>query len=273
MSLHNLAADKTVICNIPCLLNYETYVRTGVHGDGSCFLHAFLRATKPSYKYKSYNERVERVKELRAQIADLVDDQSLKAIGNGEPRRMLFFQHLGTLVKDGFPGDAPPGVILNQLMNLSLVLEETTTFASNFYAVFLDKIKERCCVTIPEATYEAKFEKFVRGWCYEQFLRANRDMLAEYKRVLLEEQIGSLEVEFIARAVHVNFLFLREKKGRIEPYRTGAEIINPEWPCLVILWINDSHYELVGRLEEDRTVARTFTSDDEIIRKLLDDQR
>lgn len=253
-----LEPDKTSSYYLPFASPEKVYVRTGVHADGSCFFHAYLRVTKVQYKHASYEERRAHVSRLREKLSTAVTNESLSELSNNELRKMLFFEQLRARASCGFPRDSQYGALLNEFISIEKVLEASTTFEGNFYTHFVENIVEAGRARIGQ-----KFEKFIpyiKSWCVGAFSEANQDVVDGFKRRLLKDQISTTEVEFVARQVECNFLFLRERE--IYPYSAN---INPLWPYVILLWLSDNHYEIIGEMNVDKSVKRKFWSKDSII--------
>jgi hypothetical protein len=229
------------------------YVRTGVIGDGSCFFHSYLRAFDSSYRNKNTSARTETVMRLRETLAESVSLETFKAISNGEYRKMLFFGILRQLFEKS------TGQLLSS-EELVDILEHTTTFETNFYSEFINSVLHRASTRARE-----EMLKFIQH-LKQLFIEANDLSIEHFKQSLLHSEIGSTEVEFVARKLECNFIFLFTKEGKVELYPFSA-IIDESWPYCVILWVGESHYEVIGRKEDDRTIVRKFYKDDEIIQK------
>lgn len=260
-----LQADQNSTYYLPFMPSDKVYIRTGVHADGSCFFHAFLRATKPHYRHASYTDRLVYATRIREKLSEAVSSQTLSELNNKELRTMLFFQQLRENVARGFPKDAH-GDILNQLINLETVLEMSSSFDGNFYLYFLKKIIQE-----GEAALGAKFKKFepyVTKWCYDIFLKVNEKVIEQFKLKLLHDQVSSTEVEFIARQLQCNFLFIQDDILDKKIYPFSADI-NPLWPYVILLWKEGIHYEIIGEMKQDKTVMRKFSRRDQLVDILL----
>lgn len=247
-----LPPDKTTNFYIEDLPN--VYVRTGVIGDGSCFFHSYLRAFDTGYRNKNTASRTEAVLRLRETLAESVSLETFKVISNGEYRKMLFFRILRYLFEKS----------VNQLLSseeLVDILEHTTTFETNFYSEFINSVLQRASTTHTRD----KMLNFIQ-YLKQLFIEANDISIEHFKQALLHSEIGSTEVEFVARKIECNFIFLFTKEGKVELYPFSA-IVDESWPYCVILWVGESHYEVIGRKEDDRTIVRKFYKDDEIIQK------
>lgn len=259
-----LSPDKNSLYNLSIFPKNKVYVRTGTHGDGSCFYHSYLRATKLQYKYSNYEDRCVYVKRLRENLAEKVTNESLSKLNGKELRRMLFMTILREETLNGFPPDQF-GNLLNKIINLGEILDSVSTSEGNFYFQYLEKINTLGEIKIGK-NYE-KFKKYIAKWCYDIFRSVGEKVLEHFKAKILHDQVSSIEIEFIARQLECNFLFVSDHNGgKIYPFSAN---IDPSWPYIVLLWNSESHYEIIGEMRPDKTVARTFTENDELIQTLL----
>jgi hypothetical protein len=242
---------KTTIALPDKTYNYKinslppVYVRTGVIGDGSCFFHAYLRAFHLKYKYMPTKDRREYVQKLRREIADTVDLEKFKTISDGEYRKMLFFGALRQLLdKQYIP-----------------ILEKVTTFKENFYTSFIQEIFQEMEIADKKA-FVAEMKKI--------FLKANDLALVHFKNTIETEEIGSTEIEYISKHLRCNFLFLYETTDGVEIY-PFTKIVDMDWPFCVLLWVQQSHYEIIGKKDENSVITRVFYKDDDIVRLFLSD--
>ena len=246
-----LPPDKSYIFNIPKL--ERTYVRTGVIGDGSCFFHSFLRAT--NYKYKSMNtfERKNAVRALRNELTAAVDFESFRKISGGEYRKMLFFGALRQLLsqyKCILPTDT-----------LFKVLEQATAYKENFYEKFIEEAFTYDALSDAEYSVRQGFVDDIKFL----FIKSNELSMSHLRDQLLCAEIGATEIEFISRHLTYNFVFVYETEEGIKPYPFST-ILNEEWPYCVLLWVQESHYEVIGVREPNMVVTRVFYRDDEIVK-------
>lgn len=246
-----LPPDKTTnfyIEDLPCI-----YVRTGVIGDGSCFFHSYLRAFDPAYRGKNTLARTEAVNQLRERLADKVTLESFRTISNGEYRKMLFFGILRQLFEK-----KETLLPAKELIN---VLEDTTTYEDNFYVRFIKTVFS----SLPKEYGNEDKRRFVED-IRQFFIDANSISIEHFRESLLRAEIGSTEVEFVARELKCNFIFLFSSEGKIQLYPFSA-IIEEDWPYCIVLWVGESHYEIIGRKEENKTITRKFFKEDDIIKK------
>jgi hypothetical protein len=223
-------------------------------GDGSCFFHAYLRATNFKYRHMAPSERQEEVRKLREDVAAHVSLESLKEVSFGEQRRMLFFGALRHLLHKHAP------IADVQLPALVEILEKATTFKENFYMTFMEEALRRDELAAAPVAQKQRFVNTIK----EMFHAANELAIDSYKHQILTDEIGSNQIEFIARFLKCNFLFLYETKNGIERYPFSM-VIDDSWSYCVFLWVQESHYEVIGKKEPNSVVNRVFYRDDEIV--------
>lgn len=68
----------------------DTFIRTGVCKDGSCFYHALLYAYDSRYATMSFDERKDLVIKMRTQLADTLSVSRWEKLGKGEIPRLTF---------------------------------------------------------------------------------------------------------------------------------------------------------------------------------------
>lgn len=254
-----LQPDQNQSFSLPCFPPEKLYVRTGVDADGSCFFHAFLRATSTQYKHADAGKRREAVTQMRQRLADEVRDDTIPR----EVRKMLFMVHLRAALATGFPRDEH-GEILARVIDLDRVLDETQA-VGNFYLAFVEQLQRRGQTALGAAF--ARLEPYAVQWCYDTFHAVNARVLDDFKHRLLHEHIGAAEIGYIAQRLECNFLFVTEEG--IYPF---AADVNAAWPYVVLLWLED-HYEVVGEMNADRSVKRKFRRDDPLVQSINEQRR
>lgn len=247
-----LPPDKSLNYRIPNLEGH--YVRTGIIGDGSCFFHSYLKAFNFKYKTMTTSARKDVVMALRNELASAVDLNSFMKISKGEYRKMLFFGALRQLIRQN-------ATFLSEKQMID-ALESATSYKTNFYEKFIEEAFK--CEELASAP-NSKKQRFVDDM-KQLFVKANEMSLNHLKEQLLTAEIGATEIEYISRHLKCNFLFLYETNDGIEVYPFST-IIDVEWPYCVLLWVDGSHYEIIGIKEGNiGVINRIFYKDDEIVK-------
>lgn len=249
--LSMIEPDKTFIFQ-PHLKCSADLVRTGVIGDGNCFFHAFLRASRSGYKRASMEEKLAMVKEVREKIAATITRPTFQA--HGELMRMLFFTELNRLLSE-FALHTDTTLTVKEYEKIV----HTSIQSDNFYYTF--------CTLVQEQTGQDRSviftEMFTKAHdqAYESFVSSIRTM---------GSLVESVHLPFITQALHKNFLFI--DGTTLEPY-PASTIYDPSLKSIVMLWVDEAHYEIVGKLLPESIIQRIFTDADEVVQALIKTER
>lgn len=246
-----LPPDKTFNYKIPQLS--REYVRTGVLADGSCFFHSYLRAFNYKYKNMSPTEKKNQVRILREKLAEDLNIDSFRKLSGGEHRKLLFFSALRSLLEKS--------ETILEPQKLVKILEVATTYEGSFYEKFIEESFKEKELSASSVGVKQRFVDKMK----DIFYKVNEISIDTFKHQLLYEEVSSVEIEYIARHLMCNFIFIYETERGVERYPFST-IIDKNWPFCVLLWVDRSHYEVIGRKEENSVIARIFYEDDEIIR-------
>jgi hypothetical protein len=125
-----------------------------------------------------------------------------------------------------------------------------------------------------ESTASAKqlqrFCQWMQTYFVDCFERAHQHSLHEFKARLARsgEFTDSLQMECIARYTGYNFIFIRDTDQQAYPGLEHLVTFDPERQCLVFLWVNDNHFEILGELEGRDIINRIFNADDDLVEEL-----
>jgi len=251
-----LPPDKLAILSAPVLGRDKVFVRRGIHADGSCFFHAYLRATrKREYSLASYEARLEMVREVREKLIEGVSRATIAAVGNGALYRILYAAAARALIEKSNVSE-----IVGAPLDAIAAFEQAFEHPDTFYLTFVNNLRAQS----PSAG-----SKLI-AWCYDLFLQAEIDVISTFKDMLSAE-INSECIEYISRALQVNFCFLQcpGSIGGAQFYPKVCEIVDKKWSFIVMLWVNDNHYELVGEMDERKHVSCLFSSDSIIAARII----
>ena len=235
------------------------FIRTGVIADGSCFFHAYLRVFRPTYKRANVAERTRIVGQLRRVLASSVSETSL----NSELYLLLFITELQKVLAQQDVSTDPHVKVLTKLVNLNTIVDDCSSFTGNLYTEFVDKVNAagRKAAGDEADLYDEKMNPFVAQWARGIFHQVNQIVIRDFKQRLLTDYVGCTEMEYISRALKCNFLFVKDHQ--IYPFQVTGYL---EWPYLILIWVSEMHFELVGRLDPDRVIQRKFNSQDPLVR-------
>jgi len=241
---------KYLELNIPNEQGY-TMVKTGVEADGNCFFHCVLRAINSSYKTLPVEDKLKEIKQTREQCAASIA-KFLPLLGGGELRAMLFLTSFREKIKNGFPPDAT-GNTLNSSLKPSKLLEyyERAQSASRGQVLssFLNILKERI---------HPSLHNYVVKFIQQCISETESEVLEELRANMLQmgKEIDAQQIEIVSRTLGLNFIFI--DGDRLDIYKGVLPTIDEKWDTVILLWINQSHYELVGYRDEDYYITRRF---------------
>lgn len=291
-----LDVDKNKKLNIPDL--YPNIVRTGTVGEGSCFIHAVLKGLDlDGYSKINKKDKKSYVENLRKKMSEEITLQyykeNLSSISiltlTEELSKFLkilydFINNTKDYISEDFIVDVVNdsiiifkmmttilsekefiGIIDNPFVTSSNNIEEyIKNYYSYFYKLFLTKLEEEE-VKLSEERLDickSKIKKFVESTC--NFIVETN--FKKYKTELKDTGIwcSDLLFQFILDYLNIDAYFIDVNKKKI--YKDN--LIKKNRLSIVIGWINESHFENIGIIEEDQTITRLFQPDHPFIKKL-----
>lgn len=267
----------TLYLEVPALP--DTLVRTGVHGDGSCFFHSYLLATENHYRSLSYEERLQKVKTLRQQLADSITlDKwyALEDIATVESERVLT-EHISQLYTD------PSSLscvnqnvwdIMKQLFKkdeIEKTLLPLSNDKSKISKLVSDKLSPLTCSmeTAEDIQYMTNLEKLSNELLITLVDSATQNAMENFKKSLAEPSTEVNDAMLTAFRFFCKYDLIFVNGRTRQRYETGHAISGKK-PIVIILWVNECHYESVGRLLSGNKIQRIFEPSDHLIEILED---
>lgn len=274
-------ATKTYIYRMP--LSDElgrTLVRTGVYADGNCFIHALLTAIDPKYRKQStHYAHLKVVREFRKDLAEWLTAERFQQLGHGEQFRMQFMDAFSHVLDDAYNTSEPSAYeeILRTVVTRADIERDIIPIAllpkkDNFYVSFCRDVDQR----LRKALHACAPEKvqalcvWVQQYFVKLFQTAHEQGLEQFRERLarMGEWVDALQMECISRYTGYNFLFIREQEADTYPGLSDMVSFDPSRQCLVFLWVNKNHFEIIGDLEKKNIINRVFSADDPFIQGL-----
>lgn len=294
-----LPKDKTVVFYSP-VEGEEILVRTGIVEDKCNFLHAILYSYSSDYVNMDEKERRRFVKRLRASMAGIIDKNNWKK--NALLCHALFSDIVETVMEDiyaNLEGGAEP-----ENENSNSVVKEVIEPKRNIYSVLVKflpgkNILKNILPNIIENTRELSIKPFCRVVTdnlvdllitHPTITKAEKEKV-EYlvkKLKLLLKKVYSVSeeyafqkylkelekqsefvddfcMEFATEKFDRNIFFInraRLPENKFEKYNSYNR------KSIIVLKIDENHYEIVGRLLQDNYVQREFDFNDPIIKNI-----
>jgi len=280
-----IKANKTLTIDIPSIsknVPHRSLVRTGTYADGNCFFHALLRAIDTGYRRQtSYPLHLKLVERFRSDIVDWLTLETFQELGNGEHKRLAFLMALNQLfdqtIFDIENHPSPTIRILYKLITKKDIDEEILPQAlkdENFYLSFCKQAEamiRQKLKTVPKNKVDSLCTQ-AHDHFIHLFKVAHEQSIENFKSKLLKmgEYADSLQMECISKYTGYNFIFIHHEKDN-EMYNGNFEIVSfdTNLKCLIFLWINENHFEIVGELEDQNMINRIFDAKDPLIQSLM----
>lgn len=302
MAIHINPEGETTVLPVNFANNL---VRTGVIPDGSCIFHAILSSYSNKYIKLSNDEKIEYIKRLRSTLPDLITKDIWMNLGHGEVSRLCFTEKLVELLTHTYDYvfdksdisqtdeeysflkpifeyvDANKG--LCQFICHRLPLEDVTMHIIGQYKhdrdVYFDAIN---FVKFTKKYFKNKYGKNLNEHdairfgqlviklveFFDVISKTTIDVAYNTCKKQLEDSqywIGMEYIGFISEIFSVNIYFIDAKT--MMPYVFGDDAMFPYKKSIILLWVDDSHFEIVGVIE-DNTIRRTFNSEEPLIKMI-----
>ncbi len=239
--MNSLPPAKTVVFKTPL---YPNLIRTGVIGDGSCFFHALCYSLFADYRALNLDKQTEYVARIRQDIADSLTLERYKELGGGELYRLHFITSIRNMLwrlpidKKKWDSHILPAVS-NEWKSTDLqdLLQILQAHSSEISSSRLETLAEK----------------------------AEQLIWTAYKVYMRTAWVDEYCIEAILDHFRCN-IYIVDSETR-ELYRTSMcrELYRKN---VLLLWINDTHYESMGEMYHENTVRRVFTNRDKCILKL-----
>jgi hypothetical protein len=284
-----IKANKTFTVNFPVIskaLPHRTFVRTGTYGDGNCFIHALLRAIDVGYRRQSsYSLHLKLVERFRNDITEWITPDIFKKLGKGEPLRLGFLTEFNRLLEQSYSDiDNHPSPTLRVLYKLLPKKELDEKIVphvlkkNNFYVSFCEEVEKILRFKLRTVQPE-KIEKLctqMHEHLIHLFQEAHKQAYENFrdKFTKMGEYVDSTQMECLSQYTGYNFIFIRHEKdndiGETYPGNMHIVSFDKNLKCLIFLWVDENHFEIIGELEEKNMINRIFDANDPLIEWLSD---
>ncbi|NBP59371.1 hypothetical protein EBU71_23010 [bacterium] len=84
------------------------------------------------------------------------------------------------------------------------------------------------------------------------------------------EFVDSTQMECLSQYTGYNFIFIEYEKDKAYTGHTHMVSFDKNLKCLIFLWVDQNHFEIIGELEAKNMINRIFNADDALIELLSD---
>lgn len=305
--LKRLPVNKTVVFWTP-IEGEDVMVRTGTIAEGSCLFHAALHSYSKDYVSMDRRGRMEFVHRLRASLAGKVDREIWEDMGGGLIAKIPFQENVNNILVNFYRflnndsearGSSTRRVIKKLVgeneseLELYKLVKELIPIDTGFEQKILPNAYKKtedskisdCCVKIIDETILFLNNREEIKSISNKKAKYIRDITIKFIKEVLEEAEVSAFKNYVSglRNVSVNVdtytiglisdrfnrdIYFIDGRNRM-PYNNTSTTENLKGrKSMILLWINENHYEIVGRLLPGNRIQREFSHDDPIIKKL-----
>jgi len=285
----------------------NTLVRTGIIGDGSCFFHSILFAYFPEYRSLSLENRIKLVTKLRLKIAKKLTLENWKKLGKGTISYLSFqecinkllnilYNNLDGNIKTNIKG-APRRPKLCSENKFFERLEESFEDFKIIFSIIplhtleldlfpkafdscqndssIDKCKEKILIIFQEYFLKLSSNNKDIFSLQHKFINIISLLIDEAENLSFFDFKNNLsDCSYFNDEYHIEIisdyfnrdLFFIDSKTRM-PYKTFCENIKKRL-SIIVIWIGQNHYEIVGKLLPGNKIQRTFYNDNPLIKKI-----
>ena len=304
--LKMLPVNKSVVFFSP-VEGEDVLVRTGTISEGSCFFHALLHAYSKDYATMDRKGRMRFVRRLRANMAGKLDQESWEEMGNGIISKVPFQENvLDILVNFYRFVDGNKEARGRSTRRVIKKLVSKSTGELNAYQSILELVPLRefeqkilpssysqtdgsridaCCDVIKEKTcayldkcpemkslpadnstfIQEAMKRLIDAVTAEAIDSAFKAYVKGLERV--SEEVDGFTIDFISERFKRDIYFL-DGKSRL-PYNNFPTSENLKGrKSMILIWVGDNHYEVVGRLLPGNRIQREFPHDDVLVERI-----
>jgi hypothetical protein len=235
-SIRVVPVDETKIYLLPSI-NPGDYniVRTGTIAEGSCFFHSLLRSYNSIYSALNSNDKRKYVSLLRQALSASLTKSEWKHIGNGEVSKESI---------------------------TSILVKNNDDYYSIVASLSSDPDYKK--LSDIEPTLKNLFDP-------KDVTNASNEAYNLFKQRLssCKEYVTYDQIEYLSDKFNKDIYFINSSTRK--PYNIGdCNALYKGRQSIVILWLNENHYEILGRYY-DNTITRVFEPTDPLILNIRKD--
>lgn len=302
--LNILPVNKTVVFYSP-LEGKDVLVRTGTIGDGSCLVHSILQACSNEYVIMNLEERRDYVKKIRSSLAEKISKNSWEKLSDGIIAKIAFQEKVNYLfskfLKYISDSNHISSSIKKIIKNIIVEKDDLEAYKLLFELVSLEDMEKK---VLPESYkncedkilsesisiilksskkyYKKLFEgideldKSQKQFFINKFETVIKEVLEQASEICYNEYIHNLKtssvdidtfsIDLISDYFDIDIYFI-DSKTRM-PYMNSSKNNIKKRTSVIVMWVNECHYEIIGKLLSGNRIQRQFEFDDSIIQCL-----
>lgn len=301
-----LPVNKTVVYYSPCE-DTDILVRTGTIADNSCFFHSLLHAYSKDYVSMDKKGREGLVKRLRQTLDTTINTKQWEKVSSNTVVKIPFQERVNRLLSDLYryvlqnkkgktkngrqvirqvvksEHDSETYSIIFEMLGQKELQQNISTIYNNTGDLPLSSVKEKILQSTKkyyENIVHSMGKKYKNSkqvkYCLEKLLTMMIIVLDEAEDHARIEYILSIKdttnavdkqtLQLIAKQLNRDIYVIDSKTGLPIDEYGSSHIVGRK--SIILLCIDNIHYEVIGRLVTEHKVQREFPSNDPLILKL-----
>jgi hypothetical protein len=287
--LKTIESGKSVVIYSPIEGN-DTLVRTGTIGDGSCLFHSIFQACLKEYPTLSQKEKIKLVENVRQKIANTLSFEEWKKINDGMIYKVSTQENIYKFIQEFYDtinnnkqtiftpivdtkpnlykliNEILPQKILEQTILPNAYKKEDINLKNNILKELIDFLDS---LPVLQNIIKAKADNVIKTIVNIMSQIIEHSEKKSYQIYIQELQnttefINSNNISMISDYFDRDIYFI-DSKTRM-PYNNTDNFKNRK--SIIILWIEDIHYEIIGKLLPNNKIQREFEFDDILIQRI-----
>jgi hypothetical protein len=247
--------------------------RIGTIGDGSCYIHSIFR----SINYKNYNDmsvsiRKKFMKKERVVMAKNLSIQNWKNLGDGANYNILVSMKNRSLI-ESFHREMRTGFIFNEVSEedikqykeiTSIITRDVLQNDMDISGMDIDVLTTMTTIKINDNVLADKWRKILKS--IQEIIDKKEYIKFICKLGDSSEWIDDDLIGFVTNNYSVDVFMINAHDGL--PRNWGGDEKGRD--SIIIYYIDDTHFEVIGRKDDDGELQTVFKPDDDLIRKFIE---
>lgn len=252
-----LATDASSVIKINSLPQF-TMIRTGVQGKGSCYLHALITDINgKEFRSLSLELRDQLIHQTRKALAENLTVNDYLQLLNGELAKLQVFEILETKWVELFFNIYPDEVQRKYGDNIFKLKAEISEQIQK-----LDNIEQELQQLDP------LIAKPTKNILQTALRKAHQKFQSSLSRSYTD--IDQYSMKYIDSKLNVNVVFIKPDGNIYTTSRSDCEQMKQnKLPFVLVYYLDEYHFEAIGRLNANGTLQSYFPNDDPMIAQLL----
>lgn len=269
-----IPVNKSVIMSSPLEGEY-TLCRTGTIGEGSCFLHSILHSYSSKYISLSVSKRMDYIKKLRKSLSSSLTEEKWEKLGEGLISKIAFQEKFLEILSSFYSndnGDKMFNLITNiiklELFEKIILPKIYKKYEKDSINIQQQKIIKYSIIYFKKLNKDLELVKIFKKILQNILKNAKEQAFSNYIENLYSSStyIDEYFIEIISNYFNRDIFFIDGNTRMLYQNASKNNIKNRK--SIILVWINNCHYEIGGKLSSSHKIQREFETTDPLILKL-----